>query len=347
MAPGVPRSVPAPFLPPGYALVREVREGPGSRIQVVRTPGGSLAVFKLAWGGGPGAEASAAAWLEGVCQLSRQTGWLDILDAGLGPDPGAYWHVSPLADSLSGSVVVAGVSLPDDYVPGDLRHAGPLPAADVLEAGVRLCAALARLHDLGLVHRDIKPGNLLRIRGQVCLGDYDLIREASPGPVPSAGTEGYRPPEGGGTCAADIHALGKTLYQLWTGLDRLEFPSLPAGFGLVADWSQFGAHLNRVLLRACDPSPSARFPSMRAFGDALRAVADGGAAARLRLTRRVLRVGALAGLAVMVLLVVFGLGHRGDSRRLPDAAAPPQQDVGMRGPPAGPGQGPATDGSSP
>jgi serine/threonine protein kinase len=140
----------------------------------------------------------------------------------------------------------------EDYSPRTLRsdlENGRLPAARVLEIGRALAEALAHLHDQGLVHRDVKPSNIIFVSGQPKLADIGLVTDASD--VRSlVGTEGYLPLEGPGTPAADLFALGKVLYEALTGLDRRKFPELPADLRQWPD-ATLAFELNAVVIKAC------------------------------------------------------------------------------------------------
>jgi len=118
-----------------------------------------------------------------------------------------------------------------EYVEGEtlddlVARRGALPAPEVAKLGLQMCAALAAAHDAGLVHRDVKPQNLLLgTDGVLKLGDFGIAvghegtRVTVVGTV--LGTAGYLAPEQARgeqvTAAADIYAAGAVLYELLTG----------------------------------------------------------------------------------------------------------------------------------
>jgi eukaryotic-like serine/threonine-protein kinase len=118
-----------------------------------------------------------------------------------------------------------------EYVEGETlaglvaRH-GRLSPAEAATLGTQICAGLAAAHAAGLVHRDVKPQNLLlRTDGVLKLGDFGIAaghegtRLTLAGTV--LGTAGYLAPEQARgeqvTAAADIYAVGAVLYELLTG----------------------------------------------------------------------------------------------------------------------------------
>jgi eukaryotic-like serine/threonine-protein kinase len=127
-----------------------------------------------------------------------------------------------------------------EYVKGEtladlVARRGRVPVAEASTLGVQISAGLAAAHAAGLVHRDVKPQNLLLgTDGVLKLGDfgiavgYEGTRLTVAGTV--LGTAGYLAPEQARgeevTAAADIYAVGAVLYELLTGAPALTAGSL-------------------------------------------------------------------------------------------------------------------------
>lgn len=128
------------------------------------------------------------------------------------------------------------------YFPdGDLAAAAPLPFARVLEIGTEVADALHAAHQAGVVHRDVKPANVVQgDRGQVYLTDFgttggDHLLWSAP-EVISSGTHSVR---------ADVFSLGATMWHLLTGHSPFVVPG--------GDNSR-AAITQRILLGATRPS---------------------------------------------------------------------------------------------
>lgn len=97
--------------------------------------------------------------------------------------------------------------------------AGRLPLPEALRVVLSLLNALEALHDAGLVHRDIKPGNVIFVGGVPKLADVGLATVVQT-EMSLAGTPGYLPLDGSTGPDADLYALGKLLYQTVTGCEH-------------------------------------------------------------------------------------------------------------------------------
>ncbi len=115
-----------------------------------------------------------------------------------------------------------------EYIDGEdlstlLRRIGRLPADKATEVARQVCAGLAAAHERGVVHRDLKPGNIMIDgRGRARIADFGLAGALGAGGESSrAGTPAYMAPEqlrgGESGVKSDIFALGLVLYELYTG----------------------------------------------------------------------------------------------------------------------------------
>jgi eukaryotic-like serine/threonine-protein kinase len=117
-----------------------------------------------------------------------------------------------------------------------LREEGPLPANEVERLAQQICAGLEHAHEHGLVHRDLKPGNLIeRVDGTVKIADFGIARAAEATELTEVGTilgtAAYLAPEQaeGGVVSprTDLFALGLVFYELLTAQRPWEVERLP------------------------------------------------------------------------------------------------------------------------
>ncbi len=197
----------------------------------------------------------------------------------------------PNVVTVHGADVIDGrVGLWMEFIRGEtladaVRVRGPFGARDATAIGVDLCRALAAVHEAGLVHRDLKPQNVMREPGgRIVLMDFGAGAEESSHRATHgvAGTPLYLATElfegGPATVRSDIYSLGVLLYFLVSGTHpvtggtaddlraqhalgararlREARPELPAAFAEAVD-------------RALEPDPSRRFESASAFETAL------------------------------------------------------------------------------
>lgn len=199
---------------------------------------------------------------------------------------------------------------------GRLAEQGRLSVSEAVALGRQLASALAHLHALELVHRDVKPGNvLLAPDGTARLCDLGLSRPLGHGDTVTAsamfvGTPAYMAPEQGlhpeVSPAADVYALGLTLWECLSGdvplkgdtaLDTLVRRQRAAPRSLRGAVPDCPPWLDRLLRQMLDPNP-ARRPTAAQVESAL---AQG--RAPFRLPRRAIAVAAtLAGLTLASVL---------------------------------------------
>ena len=176
---------------------------------------------------------------------------------------------------------------------------GPLAPDEAVAVARDVLAALEAVHRRGVVHRDVKPGNIFLVEGRAMIGDFGVAKATGTGGPAltedgmTVGSPGYMAPEqtagGDVTPAADVYAMGLVLFESLTGKDW-PAPKDPAR----ADWSGVPRPLVAPLQRALAWTPAGRWQSAAAFRAALS-----GPGSRAR--RRVL---AWAGAAAVVMLAL-------------------------------------------
>ena len=189
-----------------------------------------------------------------------EEGLVRLLD--LGVCEWGFYTVMELADDEFG--VCPGES--SEYRPKTLTRviAGEkaLPMPDALELGITIATGLVALQRHHLLHRDVKPGNIIYVRGKPVLSDIGLLVEESEA-ASLVGTPGYVPPENFTGASSDVYSLGLTLKAASFGRSVEE---LDLGPTLEADTSDplFPAWW-RILNKATHPDPSRRYHSAKAL----------------------------------------------------------------------------------
>ncbi|MGW0563517.1 protein kinase domain-containing protein [Streptomyces sp. NPDC003016] len=178
----------------------------------------------------------------------------------------------------------------------DIERYGAMPADKALEITADVLAALDTSHEMGLVHRDIKPGNvMLNKRNVVKVMDFGIARAMQSGVTSMTqtgmvvGTPQYLSPEqalGRGVDArSDLYSVGIMLFQLVTG--RLPFDAdspLAIAYAHVQEEPVAPSSINRsippavdaLVARALKKNPNERFPSAAAMRDECARVSGSG-----------------------------------------------------------------------
>jgi eukaryotic-like serine/threonine-protein kinase len=249
-----------------------------------------------------------------------------------------------------------------EYVEGEsvaeaLRRAERFPVAESIRIALDACAGLAAAHAAGLVHRDIKPHNLLIAPdGTVKIADFGLARSlegtflTDHGTV--MGTAAYLAPEqldgGEVTAAADVYSLGVVLYELLTGhvprssstlaelVQRRRDEPVPPLRELAPEVPPV---VEAAVVHALETDPARRPPSAEAFAAELRTAGEATTLVRapgsapteplLRPPRRRGRTAAVLALgAGVVAAVAIGLSTSGGGSSKPPAPVAPPRSTG-------------------
>jgi eukaryotic-like serine/threonine-protein kinase len=215
-----------------------------------------------------------------------------------------------------------------------LRRDGALAPSEVCRIGRQICAGLEHAHSAGLVHRDLKPGNLIERRdGTIKIADFGIARLDETTELTEAGaivgTAAYLAPEqaeaGEITQATDVFTLGVVLYELLTGRQPWKVESLAelarrrhvAPAELPPDTP---GSLREAIERSLDPDPLAR-PTVAGLAELLDAPDDDATLViprprferrRQRRLPRAVWVALLAGAALVLGAVAASFATRGD-----------------------------------
>lgn len=202
-----------------YELLRCVGRGAYGEVWLSRSVVGGYRAVKIVYRRNFGDERPFEREFEGVRNfepISRShPGWVSILHVARDDHGGHFYYVMEPADDLEGKPIDPATYRPKT-LGALLTGRKRLPPAECIGIGIVLADALAALHDKGLVHRDVKPSNIVFMGGVAKLADIGLVSQAAKGGS-FVGTEGYIPPEGPGTPLADIYSLGCVLFQAATG----------------------------------------------------------------------------------------------------------------------------------
>jgi serine/threonine-protein kinase len=209
---------------------------------------------------------------------------VQVYDTGI--DDGRHYIVMEYVEGRSGAQI--------------LQRQGPLEARVAAEIGIQACAGLDYAHRRGIIHRDVKPGNLMIVGGPfgggahltVKLTDFGIARAIEQTRITQVGsvvgTAAYLSPEQvrgeEATPATDVYALGVVLYQFLTGRlpyegstlaelavrQQNERPLPPSTYN-----DEVPEAIGGAVLRALEGDPGRRYASADEFAGGLRLGLEG------------------------------------------------------------------------
>ena len=182
------------------------------------------------------------------------------------------FHVEEDEDFFFYTMEPADSLMEKEYIPLTLARLlkdGPLPQNSIFKTLSSILSGIKVIHDSGYAHRDIKPDNILFVKGIPKLGDIGLMSALSTTTTQVAGTIDFLPPEvrspdgddsssKKSTQENDLYAFGKVVYCAVTGQSPQSWPTIPKELPLTLILKLF----LRLSLRLCDKDPSKRIRSI-------------------------------------------------------------------------------------
>ncbi len=245
---------------PDHDVLRKIGGGAYGEVWMARGVTGALRAVKVVWREDFDDERTFEREFEGILKfepISRDhPGLVNILHVGRSPDTVSfYYYVMELGDDAHTGQDINPIEYEARTLRADGKAGVRLDTALCIDVGARLSEALQHLHERDLAHRDVKPSNVIFVNGKAKLADIGLV--AARGQRTFVGTEGFVPPEGPGSAQADVYSLGKVLYEIATGKDRLDFPELPDDLPTGLERKRW-LELNRIICEICEPRISKR-----------------------------------------------------------------------------------------
>ncbi|MFJ8107336.1 bifunctional serine/threonine-protein kinase/ABC transporter substrate-binding protein [Streptomyces sp. NPDC096132] len=187
LRPGDPQAV------GGHRLLGRLGAGGMGVVYLARTPGGALVALKVI-------RAEYAADPAFRVRFRREAEAVGRLGERVAARPGGRWLVPvTAADPEAREPWLATAYVPGPSLADAVARYGPLPPESVRVLGARLAEALAEVHTAGLVHRDVKPGNVLLALDGPRLIDFGIARSADATALTASdvviGSPGYLSPE--------------------------------------------------------------------------------------------------------------------------------------------------------
>lgn len=278
-----------------WRLLREIGRGAYGVVYLAEASGGRLAALKLCRRAGTEEERyqrelRGAKLYMSVSASEGLVGMREVVEEDWG-----FYSVMDLADDEFDRTDASSESYRPKTLAKVIEGEKALPLKECVKLGIALAKGLAVLQRHHLLHRDIKPGNVIYIGGKPVLSDPGLLVEEAQA-TSLVGTPGYVPPEKFTDSASDIYSLGLTLKAASFGR-RVE--DLDKGPAQEADsGARFFPAWWRILNKATNPDTSRRYRSAKSLLKDLLALRRKIAIASFAKSRTAKAVYALAALCI-------------------------------------------------
>ena len=180
------------------------------------------------------------------------------------------YHIEEDADTFFYTMEAADSVSADSYRADTLAERlkkGPLPQDDTFKILRAIFDGIRTIHEAGFAHRDIKPDNIIFVKGTPKLSDIGLVSSLSATYTRLAGTLDFLPPEERSSESVtdrksrqknDLYAFGKVIYCAVTGCSPQDFPTVPKELPLTLELKFF----LRLAFRLCNKDPLLRLDSL-------------------------------------------------------------------------------------
>jgi len=201
-------------------------------------------------------------------------------------------HIVPLfeADEADGCLYYVMEYVEGESLADHLRREGSLPLDEAVRIAAEVGDALQYAHERGIIHRDVKPANILVARGHAMVADFGIAKATAVSGADSltatgitVGTVQYMSPEQAGgdrhiDARSDVYALAAVLYEMLAGEPPFTGPTVQAVMARLLTEQprplrtirpELPPHIERALAAGLAKMPADRPPSARAFVDML------------------------------------------------------------------------------